>query len=493
MSLVLELFSGTAIFSRVAERDGWDTCRVDHDPCHTPTHCVDIATWDYAATGAPTPDHIHAGFDCTTFSMAAHGLHRLSKERASRLGLRPGLPISPAAERADALLARVLRLIAHFAARNPCLTFSVENPKGYMRYHAGMQLLRRAECTYASYDAWPAVKPTDVFTNYPLALCKDKRKASLSITGRDEILFARALARNAALLDLGVDVSHLSRASQRSAMPPSVAKSILDQATVSLLDVDTEWVRELEEVLAAWEEDSRYSMLGKRKRVEEEEEARVGEEEDETEEVEDEDAWSVVDAMSEDDEEEEDEDECLPPSPTTSSITTTTTTMGTGGCAAVALWRLGFLSSLAEAEARAECLCVRENVWRLVREAGWTYHPLPSGASLHSSGCYLVLGLVNDRFLQHKTWVRFARNAAATGEDASSPRTTPDEWRHVVAVKHGRVYRKYLPPLSCKWLWLDERGGTTPDPDKGYLHRIEEVYELRPVACTRSRAKGRSV
>ena len=127
---MLEFFSGTAITSKIARSMGWNTVTIDFDPQHEATYCEDILTMDY--TQLPAPDHLHASMDCTTYSKAAHGHHRVSEDNAEKFGLLQGAPRSETAHQADKLLARLLNeIIPYFLEINPRMTVCIENPEGY--------------------------------------------------------------------------------------------------------------------------------------------------------------------------------------------------------------------------------------------------------------------------------------------------------------------------------------------------------------------------
>jgi len=241
----------------VAESTGWKPITVDHDPRHGATHCEDIMTMDYKAL--PTPDHLHASVDCTTYSLAAHGAHRLSEERAAELGLPMGLPISEAARNGDALLARVLEIIAHFLALNPRMTVSIENPRGYLRHHPAMQLLHRVEATYISYG-WPCLKPTDFWVNFPLELTYEPARPTELLISKAPAAALREAFRSL-VSPLGIDVDAVeSNASLRSMMPPALVQCILKAAAAATQIFPWPDAAVVSKTLAHWDAQSRESM-----------------------------------------------------------------------------------------------------------------------------------------------------------------------------------------------------------------------------------------
>ncbi len=90
MPLLLELFCGTKSVGKVAEKRGYTVISLDNRPETDPTICADLLEWNYK--DIQTPDFIWASPPCTTFSIAAHGLHRNKGNmegftEAARIGL----------------------------------------------------------------------------------------------------------------------------------------------------------------------------------------------------------------------------------------------------------------------------------------------------------------------------------------------------------------------------------------------------------------------
>ena len=70
---VIELFSGTASFSKVAQERGHETFTIDWDRSFNPDLCIDIL--DFQVSMIPEefrhPDIVWASPPCTTFSVAS--------------------------------------------------------------------------------------------------------------------------------------------------------------------------------------------------------------------------------------------------------------------------------------------------------------------------------------------------------------------------------------------------------------------------------------
>ena len=165
MPLLLELFCGTKSVGKIAERRGYTVISLDNRPPTDPTICVDLLEWNYKDIA--TPDFIWASPPCTTFSIAAHGVHRNLAHmegftEASRVGL--------------LILRKTLEIIRYFEGKNKNLQWCFENPRGFMRHTTEVMGIRRETCCYCKYGH-PFKKPTDIFSNFPLDLvmCREKR------------------------------------------------------------------------------------------------------------------------------------------------------------------------------------------------------------------------------------------------------------------------------------------------------------------------------
>ena len=140
---VLNLCSGTGSVSRPFVEEGHEVVEVDWDPRYSPTHCVDIMTWNCPYL----PGHfdiVWASPDCTQYSRA-----RTTAKTERNLN------------KADALVKRCLDLIKYL---NPRLWF-VENPdSGLLKTRSVVDGLPFVRVDYCMYGA-PYRKRTRIWTN----------------------------------------------------------------------------------------------------------------------------------------------------------------------------------------------------------------------------------------------------------------------------------------------------------------------------------------
>lgn len=171
--LLLELFKGTGSVGDAFAAHAWDIVSLDSDEQHKATLCIDIFDLDYH--NLPVPDHIHASPDCATYSFAAHhAKHRIpaNNVHAHGAGARVGAPLTPKAICADRVVDRVVEIILYFRSVHPGLTYTIENPRGYLRYHPALAKLHDATLHETSYNQFgaPIGKPTHIWTNVPIVL-----------------------------------------------------------------------------------------------------------------------------------------------------------------------------------------------------------------------------------------------------------------------------------------------------------------------------------
>ena len=140
---MLNLCSGTMSVSRPFVDNGYEVVNVDWDPRYSPTHCVDIMTWNCPYS----PGHfdiVWASPDCTQYSRA-----RTTAKTERDLN------------KADALVKRCLDLIKYL---NPRLWF-VENPdSGLLKTRSVVDGLPFVRVDYCMYGA-PYRKRTRIWTN----------------------------------------------------------------------------------------------------------------------------------------------------------------------------------------------------------------------------------------------------------------------------------------------------------------------------------------
>lgn len=156
---VLDLFAGTRSISRAFEERGHETYSIDWDRRFVDVDlhediCKVTARQILRTFGKP--DVIWASPDCSSYSVAAIGHHRL-READGNLA-----PVTDYAQSSDKLNMYVHNLMLMLS---PPLWF-IENPRGAMRKMAFMRGLERYTVTYCKYGD-DRMKPTDIWTNHP--------------------------------------------------------------------------------------------------------------------------------------------------------------------------------------------------------------------------------------------------------------------------------------------------------------------------------------
>lgn len=156
----LELFSGRAIFSKVANEHGVETYMLDHEPKFYPTYCKDILdiSPDFFTRYY---DVIWASPDCRAFSVASIGKHWTGGKEAY-------IPKSSIAINGIKMIEKTLAIINHI---NPKYWF-IENPVGVLRKLPMMNGLHRKTIWMCRYNKVNPInglrvaKPTDIWTNF---------------------------------------------------------------------------------------------------------------------------------------------------------------------------------------------------------------------------------------------------------------------------------------------------------------------------------------
>jgi hypothetical protein len=155
----IELFCGTKSFSKVAEKNYFDTFTVDNDSRHKPDLCADILRIDISRL--PKGCFIlWASPPCTTFSVASIGKHW---DMASGI-------LKPKSVNAEIGLKILSKTVEIIAILKPKFWF-IENPRAMMRVvipqvfkDFGLHYDLRATVTYCQYGD-TRMKPTDIWTN----------------------------------------------------------------------------------------------------------------------------------------------------------------------------------------------------------------------------------------------------------------------------------------------------------------------------------------
>jgi len=156
---ILELFSGTESFSKVARAREHECFTVDNNPIFKPSLCKDIM--DLKVEDIPfKPDIIWASPPCTTFSVASISRH-WNKDGTPKESALKGMAI-------------VLKTIAFIREMNPKF-WIIENPRGMLRKQSFMPNEFRKTVTYCQYGH-VSQKPTDLWNNIsdwiPKPMCK---------------------------------------------------------------------------------------------------------------------------------------------------------------------------------------------------------------------------------------------------------------------------------------------------------------------------------
>lgn len=152
MRYLLELFAGARCMGKAAEELDWDVVSVDWTAYEGIDLVMDINNMT-TNTIDFIPDHIHASFDCTTYTIAAISHHRNGTE-----------PKSDYAKECDNVNQHVISLVKHWLSINPNMTFTFENPRGMLRHMPFMNEFKRHTVWYCQYGDDRA-KPTDIWTN----------------------------------------------------------------------------------------------------------------------------------------------------------------------------------------------------------------------------------------------------------------------------------------------------------------------------------------
>ena len=169
---VVEFFAGARCMGTVAESLGMEVFSIDwenYDGINLVADIGDLSTKDIPFT----PDHVHASFDCTTYSIAACSTHRTDSI----------IPKSEYAIKCDQVNQNVISMIKKWLLVNPNMTISFENPRGMLRkmpfmieLESSIPNFRRDTVWYCQYGDDRA-KPTDIWTNsktwIPRPVCKN--------------------------------------------------------------------------------------------------------------------------------------------------------------------------------------------------------------------------------------------------------------------------------------------------------------------------------
>jgi len=167
---ILELFSGTESFSKVARARGHKVFTLDFDKQFNPNLLIDILDFDVSMLPKEFrhPDIIWASPPCTTFSVASISTHWKGGKKAY-------IPKTKESEKGLQILRKTKELIK---VLNPQF-YVIENPRGVMRKF--MPDENRQTITYCQYGD-NRMKPTDIWTNIKWVgkKCKNRDKCHIS-------------------------------------------------------------------------------------------------------------------------------------------------------------------------------------------------------------------------------------------------------------------------------------------------------------------------
>lgn len=145
---ILELFSGTESFSKVATERGHETFTIDNDKQFVSDLCKDIL--EVTPKDIPfKPDIIWASPPCQRFSVASLYHHWTD-----------GKPKHDGTWESLMLVAKTISLILSLKPK----FWIIENPRGMLRKQPMMLSLKRNTVTYCQYGA-KTQKPTDLWNN----------------------------------------------------------------------------------------------------------------------------------------------------------------------------------------------------------------------------------------------------------------------------------------------------------------------------------------
>lgn len=163
---LIELFAGSRCMGKEGEKLGMNVFSVDWTKYENIDLQIDIEK--LCPTDIPfgfVPTHVHASFDCTTYTIAAISTHRNGTQ-----------PKSEYAEKCDRVNQHVINLVKFWKTLNPKMTFTFENPRGMLRHMPFMQEFKRHTVWYCQYGDDRA-KPTDIWTNLkswnPKEMCRN--------------------------------------------------------------------------------------------------------------------------------------------------------------------------------------------------------------------------------------------------------------------------------------------------------------------------------
>lgn len=148
---VYELFSGNGDITKTLKENNINAVSIDYDSKKNPDICKDV----YKMSKKDFKDvcFIWASPDCTTYSFASHGLHRIKGQ----------IPVSQYAKECDINNEKFIALLKELN-----IPFIIENPRAHFRHMGFVKGLYRVTVYYSTYGMEYA-KPTDLFSNVDIS------------------------------------------------------------------------------------------------------------------------------------------------------------------------------------------------------------------------------------------------------------------------------------------------------------------------------------
>lgn len=163
MKNVVELFSGNGDITKALVENGLFCYSVDwNEEYFADTH-KDVYKLDDNFYNRF--DFIWASPDCTTYSLASHGLHRI----------KGGIAVSDYAKQCDENNRHLVERLKRIGK-----PFIIENPRGHLRNMDFMKGLYRITVYYSTYGM-PYAKPTDLFSNIDISKYFNQKRTKASV------------------------------------------------------------------------------------------------------------------------------------------------------------------------------------------------------------------------------------------------------------------------------------------------------------------------
>lgn len=171
---VLELFSGTKSFSKIAEANGHETFAVDYSDEFSPDYLINILNIDYEKLPNKV-DIIWASPPCTCFSVASIGKNWIKDDLGYHAKRKEAIE-------AVKIVEKMLEIISYYESKNKVMWY-FENPRGILRKLPVVIKIYKNTVTYCQYG-YDRMKPTDIWTNdkrwSPHAACKNGDSCHIS-------------------------------------------------------------------------------------------------------------------------------------------------------------------------------------------------------------------------------------------------------------------------------------------------------------------------